>query len=175
MAAPQKVSNDQVLLAWGAWGGERAAADALRISRTALRKRLRALGIDSTRGAKQSIAPGGAKVTTDKVQSKVQPGSSGLETAVGNYPRAVGAPIVQRMATATEDALPIPTLAPRSRPIRIDLENQKALEAVTDRLRRAFRVETDSTLIVNAFLRETLEPWAQAKEALAQPKKGRAK
>jgi hypothetical protein len=78
-------------------------------------------------------------------------------------------------AAGPADALPIPTVPPRLRPIRVNLPNQQALQDATDRLSRAFRVETDPTLLLNALLEEQLEAWVQGKLAQARPAEKPAK
>lgn len=119
--------------------------------------------------------------TKVQVSGHLRPIGDGSKTAVGNYPRPAERPIVRSMPTdaaVQDDALPIPTLPPRPRPIRINLPNQQALQEATDRLSRAFRVETDPTLILNAYLNEGLEVWVQGKLAQAKPveaKKARRK
>lgn len=174
MPAHPKVSNEQVKAAWAAWGGERAAADALNISRTALRKRLRTLGIDSAKGAKVVMGSMGTKVHDS---GNLRAGGDGSKTAVGNYPRAAARPIVRAMPTetATAEALPIPTLPPKARPVRVNLDNQRALNDATDRLSRAFNVETDPTLLLNAFLAEGLETWVAGKLSQAKPAEKRTR
>ena len=109
--------------------------------------------------------------TVSKVQETRHLGRvvDGSKTPVGNYPRPAERPKFSSMPTAAaqDDALPIPILPPRPRPVRVNLPNQQALQDATDRLSRAFRVETDPTLLLNAFLEEQLEGWVQGKLAQA--------
>jgi len=120
-----------------------------------------------------------ASVPKVHVSGNLRLGGDGSKTAVGNYPRPAERPIFRSMspgaATPQDDALPIPTLPPRPRPIRVNLSNQQALQDATDRLSRAFRVETDPTLLLNAFLAEELEEWVQGKLAQATKPAGEKK
>jgi len=179
MPAHLKVTNEQVLVAWHTWAGERAAAAALRVSRTALRKRLKALGIDTSRRSKESMVTMEATVSKAsgwKVQGSNTEATPGTKTALANYPRAMERPTLRDMQTgAAEDdmspqGLPIRTLKPKPvEPIRIDVANQQRIIEVTRRLALAFGVETSPTLIANQILEEVTERWGQEKAALAKP------
>jgi len=170
MAATPKVSTQEITNALLRWQGNvQAAADHLGLSRNGLYKRIDLLGLNLS-GFRRvpSTMPTNTVVSTMPIVSVASDGAR--KNTPANFPGMGRRTTFARMdAQTTDEALPVRTLPPKPKPLRIEPANQERLRIAVRRIAAAYGIDTDQNLVLNQILEEVTERWTDEKEALARP------
>jgi hypothetical protein len=161
MAAPKRVTDNEVVQAIRCWRGNvAAAADVLGMQPRNLRKRLDSLQVDLERIREESLK--------DPVLSK-GPGPIGPKAAtearsvVESFPRRIAVTSLAHVNDAATAELPIKAIRPRRTPLRLLPEHQDQLRDAKLDFGARFRLETDENAILNQFFEEEFEAWRTKK------------
>lgn len=174
MAAPQRVSHQQIVNAMLEWRGNvTAAAASLGIAANSLNDRLRRLGLRAEQF--RHLDPG--KPVTPITGLTGFTGLPATERVARKrdgaiFPGRGRAPNVSDMQTETaERELPIRAAPKRHTPLRMKDVQRAALEQAVFQLQALYQVATDSNLVLEQFIDECFPGWLREKLAAAEKPK----
>jgi hypothetical protein len=183
MPAPKRIRDDEIMTAIRRWRGNvTAAADALGIARVNLKKRLDALGIDPSAirtGAMPADTHRYVSIPNDPNETNRTQRNASAGTFLeqktpdifSGRSRAAKFSSVQQAVDkdARAASVPIRTINPKRKPLRLEPENEDKLVEFQRRVEALYGVDTELQELHNQFFEEAFPEWAARKLAAAQP------